>query len=131
MILGKYLKKEIVCRKCGYQIRTYEEKESDVRIATQIVADAYKKKGDVAIVVSADSDMIPAVELAKEAKQQVFVYFPPNHYSTDLNSICNSTVFLNRYESRFKQCLLPDVVHLEVADYDLPIPEKWKQFQLT
>ena len=131
LILGKYLKKEIVCRKCGYQIRTYEEKESDVRIATQIVADAYKKKCDVAIVVSADSDMIPAVELAKEAKQQVFVYFPPNHYSTDLNSICNSTVFLNRYESRFKQCLLPDVVHLEVADYDLPIPEKWKQFQLT
>ena len=94
-------------------------------------ADAYKKKCDVAIVVSADSDMIPAVELAKEAKQQVFVYFPPNHYSTDLNSICNSTVFLNRYESRFKQCLLPDVVHLEVADYDLHIPEKWKQFQLT
>ena len=69
--------------------------------------------------------------LRSEARQQVFVYFPPNHYSTDLNSICNSTVFLNRYENRFKQCLLPDVVHLEEADYDLHIPEKWKQFQLT
>ena len=96
-----------------------------------MVADAYKNKCDVAIVVSADSDMIPAVELALEAKQRVFVYFPPNHYSTDLNSLCNGTVFLNRYESRFKQCLLPDIVHLEQADFDLNIPAKWKQYQTS
>lgn len=129
LVLGKFLKKEMVCRNCGYTIRTYEEKESDVRIATQVVADAYKKKCDVAIIVSADSDMIPAVELALEAKQRVYVYFPPNHYSADLNSLCNGTVFLNRYENRFKQCLLPDVVHLAQANFDLHIPLKWKQYQ--
>jgi hypothetical protein len=41
LILGKYMRKEIECFKCHHIIRTYEEKESDVRIATQIVADAY------------------------------------------------------------------------------------------
>ena len=45
-----------------------------IRIATQIVADAYQKNCDVAIVVSADSDMIPAIELATQARQKVFVY---------------------------------------------------------
>lgn len=44
LILGKYLKKEITCFKCGNVIHTHEEKETDVRIATQIVADAYRKK---------------------------------------------------------------------------------------
>ena len=40
LILGKYLRKTIKCYNCGYLIQTYEEKESDVRIATQIVDDA-------------------------------------------------------------------------------------------
>jgi hypothetical protein len=33
---------------------------------------------------------------------------------------------LIRYESRFKQSLLPDIVHLKAKNYDLQIPEKWK-----
>ena len=75
LILGKYLKKSITCFKCGNVIHTHEEKETDVRIATQIIADAYQKNCDISIVVSADSDMIPAIELATEACQKVFVYF--------------------------------------------------------
>ena len=59
LILGKYLHKTITCHNCGYVINTYEEKETDVRIATQIVADALKKQCDIAIIVSADSDMVP------------------------------------------------------------------------
>ena len=78
LILGKYLKKEITCFRCGNVIHTHEEKETDVRIATQIVADAYQNNCDLQIVVSADSDMIPAIELATEAKHKVFIYFPPH-----------------------------------------------------
>ena len=130
LILGKFLSKNITCRNCGNIIHTYEEKETDVRIATQIVADAYEKICDVAIVVSADSDMIPAVELAQAAGQKVFIYFPPNHYSSNLSSLANGNpVHLSRYESRFRQSLFPDVVHLATQNYDLTIPQKWKSFQ--
>lgn len=38
-------------------------------------------------------------------------------------------VHMKQYESRFKQCMLPDVVHLTQADFDLRIPDKWKDFQ--
>lgn len=38
-------------------------------------------------------------------------------------------VHLKQYESRFKQCLLTDVVHLEQADFNLRIPGKWKDYQ--
>jgi uncharacterized LabA/DUF88 family protein len=67
LILGKYLRKTFKCKECGFLNDTYEEKESDVRIATQVVADAFRKNCDISIVVSADSDIIDfplrAVEL--------------------------------------------------------------------
>lgn len=130
LILGKYLKKEITCYKCGNIIHTHEEKETDVRIATQIVADAYQRNCDISVVVSADSDMIPAIELAVEARQQVFVYFPPNQYSSNLATMgVGKPVHLKQYESRFRHCILPDVVHLSKANFDLHIPQKWKGFQ--
>ncbi|MDE6009734.1 MAG: NYN domain-containing protein [Muribaculaceae bacterium] len=130
LILGNYMKKEIKCFNCGNIIHTYEEKESDVRMATQIVADAYKDNYDLAIVVSADSDMIPAIELAKETKHRVIVYFPPNQYSNNMSAItsCNP-IQLKKYESRFKECILPDSVHLTIPDFDLKIPAKWKNYQ--
>lgn len=132
LILGKYLHKTIKCFNCGYLIKTYEEKESDVRIATQIVNDANNHICDVAIVVSADSDMIPAIELAKDAGIKVFVYFPPFHHSNSLNNISSSHVInLERYETRFRNCILPDTVHLSQSNFDLPIPSKWKEYQET
>lgn len=131
LILGKYLKKEIECFKCHNIIHTHEEKETDVRIATQIVADAYQKNCDIAIIVSADSDMIPAIELAKEAKQKVFIYFPPHQFSSNLSTMGNGISFqLQRYESRFKKAILPDVIHLTDSGFDLRIPAEWKQYQL-
>jgi len=130
LILGKYLKKSITCFRCGNIIHTHEEKETDVRIATQIVADAYQKNCDISIVVSADSDMIPAIELATEVHQKVFVYFPPYQYSSNLATMgMGKALHMKQYESRFRQCILPDVVHLEKTDFDLHIPEKWKAFQ--
>lgn len=130
LILGKYLKKNITCFNCGNVIHTYEEKETDVRIATQVVADAYEKNCDIAIIVSADSDMTPAVELAKHAGMQIYIYFPPNHYSSNLAALANGKpILLARYESRFKQSLFPDVVHLNSIDFDLQIPAKWKALQ--
>lgn len=130
LILGKYIRKNIKCYNCGYLIQTYEEKESDVRIATQIVNDANNHNCDIAIVVSADSDMIPAIELALTAETKVFVYFPPFHHSNSLSNISTSRVInLERYESRFRQCLLPDTIHLALSDFDLTIPTKWKAYQ--
>lgn len=127
LILGKYLKKEIICYKCNNVIHTHEEKETDVRIATQIVADAYKDKYDIAIVVSADSDMIPAIELAIEANKRVFVYFPPNQYSSDLATLgSGSPLLMQRYKSRFRKSLLPDAITLSHNGFTLEIPEKWK-----
>lgn len=94
LVLGKYLNKTITCHNCGYIINTYEEKETDVRIATQVVADAY--------------------------------------YSSNLASLChNKPILLSRYESRFRQSLLPDNVTLSSSGYVLSIPPEWKVWQVN
>jgi uncharacterized LabA/DUF88 family protein len=130
LILGKYLKKEIRCFKCHNIIHTYEEKESDVRIATQIVADAYQKNCDVSIIVSADSDMIPAIEIVKEINHNIFVYFPPNQHSSNLSAMSNGyATQLLRYEARFKQAILPDSIQLKHGKFTLTIPKEWKDMQ--
>ncbi|MFI3328156.1 MAG: NYN domain-containing protein [Rikenellaceae bacterium] len=127
LILGKYLKKQITCFNCNNVINTYEEKESDVRIATQVVADAYQDNYDIAIIVSADSDMIPAIELAKEAKKRVFVYFPPNQSSSHLQTASSGNpIRMERYKSRFSKSILPDEITLKNNEYKLSIPDKWK-----
>lgn len=36
---------------------------------------------------------------------------------------------LQRYESRFRKSLFPDIVHLVTANYDSQIPEEWKQYR--
>ena len=126
LILGKYLKKTVECFKCHNIIHTYEEKESDVRFATQIVADAYQRNCDIAIVVSADSDMIPAIELAKEAKVKVFIYFPPNQFSSNLATMGNGNpVQMQQYEQRFKKAIMNETIHLSDG-FDLKIPNEWK-----
>ena len=103
-----------------------------MRIATQIVADAYEKNCDIAIVVSADSDMIPAIEIATQARQRVFVYFPPNQYSSNLATMSIvQPIRLERYEKRFRESLFPDTVHLSLPDFDLCIPQRWKLHQTS
>lgn len=125
LILGKYLKKTIECFKCHNIIHTYEEKESDVRFATQIVSDAYQRNCDIAIIVSADSDMIPAIELAKETHVKVFIYFPPNQFSSNLSTMGNGApVHMQRFEHRFKKALMSNTIHLS-GGFDLKKPAEW------
>lgn len=112
LVLGKYMKKSIVCRGCNATIIRHEEKETDVRIATSIVRDVVLDNCDISIIVSADSDLIPAIELVRElnVNHQIFSYFPPKRYSNDLAIKSNAFVKMERYEHRFKQAILPNSI---------------------
>ena len=114
LTLGKYLKKDITCKKCGNIIHSYEEKETDVRIATQMINDVYKKACDITIIVSADSDIIPSVELIREinSTHKVYVYFPPLRHSVSLSNSCDAERKLSDFKARFNQSMLPNSVAL-------------------
>ncbi|MDR2969612.1 MAG: NYN domain-containing protein [Tannerellaceae bacterium] len=127
LVLGKYLSKNIECRKCGSIIHTFEEKETDVRIAVGIIADAYNDRCDISVLVSADSDLIPSLELLREIKpkQKMIVFFPPKRFSSNLKNMADGIKTLDGAKSMFEKAVLPEEICLP-SGYVLKRPEKWK-----
>jgi len=84
VILGKFKYKQFKCRvtSCSHQgTRFYtgtEEKKTDVAIAISLLDDAYQDLADRFVVVSGDSDLVPAVNTLKDRfpEKQVIVYVP-------------------------------------------------------
>lgn len=126
LILGKYLRKNLKCPNCGGTIHTYEEKETDVRVATQIINDVYKNRCDISIIVSADSDMVPSIEVIRDIApgHKVFVYFPPLKHSVTLSNSSDAVRKLSEYKARFNQAILPDEVTLS-SGYVAKRPDNW------
>lgn len=58
-----------------------EEKRTDVNIALEMVQDAYEDRADIFVVVSGDSDLVPAIDVVKTKfpQKQVIVYVPARH----------------------------------------------------
>jgi uncharacterized LabA/DUF88 family protein len=125
--LGRYKKKKFRCQNCGFKNKTYEEKESDVRVATGMLSDVYTKRCDITIVVSADSDMIPSVEIIKDfaPDHPVHVFVPPTQKSFALAGKCDHVIWLEQYRARFVQSILPDEIKLK-SGHIIHRPENWK-----
>ncbi|MGO9658731.1 MAG: NYN domain-containing protein [Acidimicrobiales bacterium] len=80
VVRGRFQHKRATCHSCGASWTTYEEKETDVNIAVRLVEDAALKRYDTALVISADSDLCPAVRSAKRLHPRgkvVIVFLPP------------------------------------------------------
>ena len=124
--LGKFISKNIECHFCRNIIHSYEEKETDVRIATAMLSDVHDKRCDLTILVSADSDLVPPIERIKEINpaHKIITYFPPNRTSNNLKNWSNGTKVLSN-KALFESCLLPEIMILPDG-YELHRPEKWK-----
>jgi len=134
---GRYLLREMICRKC-FRVSTDiacarckaitvlpEEKKSDVNIATQMLKDAYENLFDVAYLVSADSDIVPPIEVIRSMSpsKRVVVFFPPKRYSVELKDVANNQFFIT--PSMLRQSRLPDEVRKPNGDI-ISIPDEWK-----
>lgn len=77
VVLGHFKKKTVKCRVgCGSPTNkfvAYEEKESDVNLAIHLVRDILIGAIDHAFVLSTDSDIAPAVEMAIAANPKLIV----------------------------------------------------------
>lgn len=126
--LGKFLQKKIKCQSCQQSYITYEEKESDVRLATAMISDVVKGKCDTSILVSADSDIIPAIDFIRSFKPEhkIYVYFPPHRVSFDLRQKADRYILLERHPEKFEKSLLPDKIPLVPSGYILQRPPQWR-----
>ena len=104
--LGKFKKKRHHCRVCKENYIGWEEKETDVHIAVKIVEDAFSDEFDKAILISADTDLMPPLDSVRSffPDKSAVVIAPPKRKGRcrSLNPIYEIP------ESKLKKNLLPE-----------------------
>ena len=118
VVLGHFKKKEVRCKVCGRRFHTSEEKQTDVNIAVQIVRLAAENAFDKALVVTADSDIAPAIAAMREmfpTKSADILTPPGSGRVTDLLEAAHGPNWkrvprLRMKENHVAECLLPEIV---------------------
>jgi uncharacterized LabA/DUF88 family protein len=108
VVLGQFKQKPRRCRQCRTVWMSHEEKETDVQIATHMVADALTGEVDRLILVSADTDLSPPIRMIARLAPtcEVFVAAPPARFK-----LCRALgPRLELSAGRIGKCLLPDLV---------------------
>ncbi len=126
IILGRYQQKTVSCRECGNAWTTYEEKETDVNIAVSLVADAAARASDVALIVSADSDLCPAIRTARSSNpsRRMVAAFPPRRSSFEIRTLIPGAFTIAA--SDLRNSLLPEVVNHEAEGRIYKRPGRWR-----
>ena len=102
---GYFLPKEAVCAQCGAVWQTFEEKMTDVNIATELLGDAQDDAFDTAIIVSGDSDLSGPISALRRRYpgKRVVVAFPPNRISLRLRDAATAWFTIGRDQIRNSQ----------------------------
>ena len=111
----------------------YEEKETDVNIATHIIYDCCKEDISSIAILSNDTDLkLPLWYARKKLKKRVLVITPIGKESgsivslqghQDLKKVSNKTISLT--EENLKKCQFPETMTDDKGEFFCP--PKWKQ----
>lgn len=95
---GRYGMKSYRCNSCGYAGQMPSEKMTDVRIASEMVSDAYLDKYDTALLISADRDLVPVIETIKSQfpLKHIYVVFPPMRSCADLRDVADDVWHISK-----------------------------------
>jgi len=122
---GHYQRNTIECSRCSNIWASYNEKMTDVRIATQILIDAYQDKYDMAMLISGDSDLVPPINTVHEnfKHKRVFVAFPPKRYNNSVAIVAKGSLTIGR--KKLVECQFPKEVEKKDG-FKLRKPKEWE-----
>ena len=121
---GQYLPKVIKCEKCGNEWDSPEEKMTDVNMASELFSDALDDNLDAAMIISGDSDLVPAVRILKSKFPQIriVVAFPPSRVSKYMRKVADAYFTIG--EPNIRASLFPDMI-IRPDGFILKRPKKW------
>ena len=104
---------------------TYHEKMTDVNISVELMTDAFQDRFDVALLLSADSDLVGPIDTVRRlySAKQVIVAFPPKRSSFALQKIATATLHIGHNELSKGQ--FPDTV-VKSSSVSLRRPTEWR-----
>ncbi|MCK4920594.1 MAG: NYN domain-containing protein [Bacteroidales bacterium] len=121
---GHYQRDRFECNRCGNIWPTFNEKMTDVNIATQMLIDAYQDKYDMAMLISGDSDLVPPIKAIHEnfSNKRVFVAFPPKRHNNSVSLVAKGSMTIGRKK------LMDSQFENDVSKYDgyvIKKPKEW------
>ena len=113
VVLGKFKDKDVYCKECNKFFKAREEKQTDVNIAVHLLKHAVLDNYDAAVLVTNDTDLVPAIKALKELypQKKVGVLFPVGRWSSELEQICDFSKRTS--EKDLLSCQFPDQVTLQ------------------
>ena len=129
-IYGEFRKVTKCCRDCNSTYSTYEEKETDVNIAIKLYQQAYKNSYDTAIILSGDSDQIPAIRAIKKdfPTKKIGILIPPGRKAILLKQEADFHFKIKHIQ--LSTCQLPNNITLTDGS-QIHCPERWKRAVVT
>ncbi len=123
-VLGEFKRKDRFCHHCKKEYASVEEKQTDVNIALRLFQTAIQNVYDTAVIISGDSDLIPAVEAVKSTfpDKTVGVVIPIGRRSESLKNAAHFHMKMKVRHLAASQ--FPDEVELDGKK--ILRPAKWR-----
>ena len=97
--LFAHLNKHKIGYSLGYLLKSddkFHEKGVDVQIAVDMVKGAIKNEFDVCYLISSDTDLLPAIKIAKEENKKIIYVGFEKAISRALMKNCSSSIILKK-----------------------------------
>lgn len=125
VVLGAFRYVDKKCGKCKSLYNTFEEKRTDVNIAIKLFETAIENSWDKALIVSGDSDLIPAIEAVKRSfpSKSIGIVIPIGRRAEELKQVAD---FHRKVKLKhLSTCQFEDTIYLGDG-VQLERPANWK-----
>lgn len=121
---GQFYSQPFRCPLCRGEDYVPAEKMTDVNIATALLTDAFQGRFQTAILVSADSDLVPPIRSIRSLfpNKRLVVAFPPRRNSALMRGTASGFFHITKEMLRDSQ--LPDTV-IRGDGFRLQRPQRW------
>lgn len=125
VVYGEFKRKEKRCPLCHTNFWTFEEKQTDVNIALRLFQLAVQDRFEKAIIISGDTDLIPAVKAVKATfpGKQIGVVLPIGRASEDFKK--EADFHYKMKEKHLQSSRYADTIALTDGTV-LTCPPRWK-----
>ena len=124
VIEGRFQQKDVFATDLQKYVKAYEEKETDVAIASRLLLAGCRDEADIIIILTADTDLKPAVETFNllNPRKRVLFAFPWNRKNNILAHLAPRSFSLG--PEHYESSQFPPAVHLPSGKH-VHKPEEW------
>jgi uncharacterized LabA/DUF88 family protein len=123
-IFGAFRKSDRKCKICGKEYKSFEEKQTDVNIAVKLFETATLGTWDKALIISGDSDLIPAIEAVKKTfpVKEIGIIIPIGRRAEELKAVAN--FYMRIKEKHLRACQFENEIIVD-QNQKLVRPVSW------